>query len=197
MPRNVKADELSPLAGALLGLLHEESRSGYALRKLFQTTPLRHFSDSPGSIYPALKRLVRAGLITGTVENARSLKPRQVFRLTTAGNAALRSWLTEPLTRERVAYQNDHILRFVFMPPVIGLPGAIAFLDSLERGLAGYVAELKQFYAASQAAMPLAGCLGLQSGIVAVEAQKQWARTARRALARQVRARPSRTARAS
>ena len=59
MPRSSAVVTLSRLEGALLGLLHGEARSGYALRKVFQDTPMLHFSDSPGSIYPALKRLER------------------------------------------------------------------------------------------------------------------------------------------
>jgi len=49
-----------PLLGyALLGLLHQKERSGYDLRKVFTHTPVKHFSDSPGAIYPALRRLER------------------------------------------------------------------------------------------------------------------------------------------
>ena len=187
----VTAPALSPLAGALLGLLAEEPRSGYALRKLFQSTPMRHFSDSPGSIYPALRRLARAHLIEGTIENARSLKPRQVFHVTPRGAAALRDWLTEPLTRNRVAYDHDHVLRFVFMPRVIGLPATMQFLEHFERALDAYIAELKAFARAAAAQMPLAGRLGLQSGTASFEAQRRWARTARLALARELRARES------
>ena len=47
----------------LLGLLHQEPRSGYDLRKVVVSTPMSLFSDSPGAIYPALKTLQKAGLI--------------------------------------------------------------------------------------------------------------------------------------
>ena len=42
---------MTPLSYALLGLMQMEPRSGYALRKVFETTPLGGYSSSPGSIY--------------------------------------------------------------------------------------------------------------------------------------------------
>ena len=50
---------VSLLGYALLGLLHQKPSSGYALRRVFATTPMGTFSDSPGAIYPALGRLER------------------------------------------------------------------------------------------------------------------------------------------
>src|SRR5215831_19732549 len=106
-----------PLLGcALLGLLMEEPLSGYDIRRLFTQTPLATFSDSPGAIYPALKRLEAAGLIGGRVERSAGLRRRKLFRLTPAGKAALESWLSEPVTRDAVVRDSDELmLRFSFM----------------------------------------------------------------------------------
>src|SRR5258708_31023457 len=46
----------SLLGFAILGMLHARPQSGYDLRKAFVATPMRLFSDSPGAIYPALRR---------------------------------------------------------------------------------------------------------------------------------------------
>ena len=54
---------MTPLSFALLGLIGMEPRSGYKLRKVFETTPLGNYSSSPGSIYPALRALEKAGLV--------------------------------------------------------------------------------------------------------------------------------------
>ena len=63
----------SLLGFALLGLIFEQPRSGYDLRKIFTTTAMGSFSDSPGAIYPALARLEANGLVRGTVEESASL----------------------------------------------------------------------------------------------------------------------------
>src|ERR1039458_8829965 len=82
----------STLEFVLTGLLRQKPQSGYDLRKAFTTTAMRHFSDSPGSIYPALKRLNARGRLSS--EPAAPSQPenrrgRQVFDLTAAGDAAL------------------------------------------------------------------------------------------------------------
>ena len=53
----------SPLEYAVLGLLADGAQSGYEVRRVFATTAMRMYSDSPGSIYPALQRLARRRLI--------------------------------------------------------------------------------------------------------------------------------------
>lgn len=57
------------LGYAILGLAQEESRSGYSIRKVFETTALGVYSSSPGSIYPALNRLEKNGLVQKKVIN--------------------------------------------------------------------------------------------------------------------------------
>ncbi len=174
---------LSPLTGALLGLLQDKPQSGYELRKLFATTPMGNFSDSPGSIYPALKRLAHDGLIAGTVENAKSLRPRQVFHLTADGVARLRTWLSEPVSRVLPAEGFDLVLlRFVFMPASIGLPATARFLEELEHELTRTLAHLRAFHRANASHMPLTGALGLRAGIEDVAGRLRWARLAHRAL---------------
>jgi DNA-binding PadR family transcriptional regulator len=120
------AETMPPRLGrVLLGLLHATPMSGYQIRKLFATTPMEAFSDSPGSIYPALRRLEREGLVSGWTEPAHSRRPRRVFALTEAGRDTLRRWLEEPVTLEEVKHRSDDlILRFAFMPANIAPHGA-------------------------------------------------------------------------
>src|SRR5260370_18251655 len=83
---------ISKLGYALLGLLQQQPSSGYALRKIFSSTAMTTYSDSPGPIYPALQRLAQQALIRGTIEESAGLRRRQIFRLTPNGLAALKKW---------------------------------------------------------------------------------------------------------
>lgn len=65
---------ISLLGYALLGLLHQRPSSGYALRRTFATMPMGTFSDSPGAIYPALRRLEQQGLVRGRLESSAGLR---------------------------------------------------------------------------------------------------------------------------
>jgi DNA-binding PadR family transcriptional regulator len=73
---------------AILGLLYEAPLHGYELRKQLSIRlgGLRVFSY--GSLYPALRRLTRAGLIVedaGPAEVAWSRRGRRVYRITAEG----------------------------------------------------------------------------------------------------------------
>lgn len=87
---------LSLLDYALLGLAADDERSGYDLRRLMHTTPLVTYSDSPGSVYPALRRLEEHGLLRGGAEAGG--RHRRVLRLTPRGRRRLVEWLDEPIT---------------------------------------------------------------------------------------------------
>ncbi|HEY0807867.1 MAG TPA: PadR family transcriptional regulator, partial [Pseudonocardiaceae bacterium] len=82
---------------AILGLLHEAPMHGYELRKRL-ASPLGAFrAFSYGSLYPALRRLLRAGLIveeTAEVTEDDAARPaarswgrraRRVYKLTAEG----------------------------------------------------------------------------------------------------------------
>jgi DNA-binding PadR family transcriptional regulator len=117
---------LSDLELALLGLIRQEARSGYALRKAFDSVFLGGLSDSPGAIYPALRRLRSAGLIDAP--SAHSARKTEVFRITTAGRRALRAALEMPVSpsesHERL------LLRFAFMDLELDAAAIAAFLRS-------------------------------------------------------------------
>ncbi|HEX3968204.1 MAG TPA: PadR family transcriptional regulator, partial [Edaphobacter sp.] len=58
----------SILGHALLGLIYQQPLSGYDVKKIFASTPMAGFSDSPGAIYPALRRLEKSGLVRSEVQ---------------------------------------------------------------------------------------------------------------------------------
>jgi DNA-binding PadR family transcriptional regulator len=174
----------SSLEFALLGLIQQKPQSGYDLRKTFATTAMRHYSDSPGSIYPALKRLVARGWIEE--DDAASGRPdlprrRQVFRLTETGKSTLVHWIEQPVGKQDVMMRMAEImLRFAFMDGNVPRVIAIRFLEQFEQELIVYVAELRANYEQMNSLYPLhTGVLAFQSGIEGMEAQIIWARQAR------------------
>jgi DNA-binding PadR family transcriptional regulator len=174
---------LTPLAGALLGLLNEEPRSGYDLRRVFALTPMGHFSDSPGAIYPALRRLRAAGLVESTVDASAPLRPREVYHVTPAGLAALRAWATAPPTRDDIiAGVEIVVLRFVLAHSSAGVAASRRLLEQLERELVAYAAEIREFYRAAAPGMHAAARLGLENGLEMFETYIRWCRRARRTL---------------
>ncbi len=98
---------------AVLGLLHESPLHGYELRKRLNLLLGWGRLLSYGSLYPALKRLLRAGWITEvTAPAAVSRRQRIVYQITPAG----RQYFGEEITDDGpAAWEDDSFnTRFAF-----------------------------------------------------------------------------------
>jgi len=77
------------LDGLLLAALADGPRHGYAIIEVLRNRTGGSLDLPTGTIYPALHRLERAGLISSTWLSD-SPRPRRVYRLTAAGRRGLR-----------------------------------------------------------------------------------------------------------
>jgi DNA-binding PadR family transcriptional regulator len=168
----------SLLGFALLGQLHLRPMSGYDLRKIFTSTAMGGFSDSPGAIYPALGRLERRGLIKGTVEESTSLRKRRVFKITAKGLADFKTWLKRPVTRDDVIRRlGELMLRFAYMDHALGEEQSLLFLGDFQRELTSYIPSLREYLGTYAGKMPMSARLALESGVQEYETRLKWAKT--------------------
>jgi len=81
---------------AILGFLHEQPLHGYDLRKRIAalTGHVRPIAD--GTLYPMIKRMEAAGLLTRDLQPGQIAAPRHMLNLTDAGRAELLRRLREP-----------------------------------------------------------------------------------------------------
>ncbi len=174
---------------AITGLLAQQPRSGYDLLKVFSETAMGGFSSSPGAIYPALKRLEKAGSITGDVENRDTLRPRQVYSLSAAGVETLKWQLRQPVTRDDIVRHADGImLRFAFAGEVLGSGEAIRILEGFAQEIECYLPELKAQLGALPETGGAYGACALQHGIDMYSADARWARKVVKELKQRARA---------
>ncbi len=170
--------EITQLGFALLGLIHQQPMSGYDLRKVFASTAMGSYSDSPGAIYPALHRLAARGLVRGAMKKSGSLRTRRVFTITPDGSAAFKSWLKGPVTRPDVMRRvDDLLLRFAFMDQALGRAGSVRFLRQFAAEIDSYISELRQFLGVHRNQMPTSGRLAVECGIQQYTSQLEWARS--------------------
>jgi len=82
---------------AVLGLLHEDPMHGYELRKRLNLMLGWGRVLSYGSLYPALKKMLRGNLIEETISTTATVsrRPRIVYQLTEAGNAEFGRLMSE------------------------------------------------------------------------------------------------------
>jgi DNA-binding PadR family transcriptional regulator len=166
---------LTTLEYALLGLLALASMSGYDVHRLFASTPLAHFSSSPGSIYPALKRLAQRGLVTAALDTSTEARPRRVYSPTEAGLAALKAWLHQSVTREEVMRNQGAImLRFSLAEGHLSPQEVIAYLAGYRQEVMRYMEELAHYRDGMGDVSRLYEWLALEHGRRAYEEQVRW-----------------------
>ena len=86
----MKAEALKGhLDALLLATVESGAEYGYAIREVLRNESGGEFDLPTGTIYPALYRLERAGLIVGRWTKAGERRRRRCYRLTPAGRRAL------------------------------------------------------------------------------------------------------------
>ena len=79
----------------LLSLLADEVMYGYQIVKEMERKSGGYFRFKEGTLYPALHRLEKAGLVEGTWGEATSRVPRRYYHITPKGQRVLDERLTE------------------------------------------------------------------------------------------------------
>ncbi|MEU4036958.1 PadR family transcriptional regulator [Streptomyces collinus] len=85
---------------SILGFLAEEPLHGYELKERIRALSGHVRPVSDGALYPAINRLVAAGLLDQRTEDGASAAPRRVLSLTAKGRADLLARLRGPRQTE-------------------------------------------------------------------------------------------------
>jgi DNA-binding PadR family transcriptional regulator len=130
--------------------------------------------DSPGAIYPALRRLEERGLIRSKAVKG-SGRQRREFTITNPGVKCLTAWLTaEVQPADVMSRMKEQMLRFAFLDAALGEAATLRFLRSLEAALKEYVPGLRSYFKSNVASMTTSARLALESGVLSFEAQLRW-----------------------
>ena len=94
------------LEHAILGFVNERPRSGYDLKKAFDSSVAHFWPASQSQIYRTLDRLTKTGMVEVQVIQQDGAPNRKVYHITDTGVAALKKWLATslPLTAWREAF---------------------------------------------------------------------------------------------
>ena len=82
---------------AILGALTIEPMSGYQIKELIGRTIGHFWNEGYGQIYPTLKALSTAGLVSSRVEPGNGKPDSHVYSLTGSGWEELHQWLARPV----------------------------------------------------------------------------------------------------
>ncbi len=106
----------------------------YRVRKHSEGSRNHAFSSSTGSIYPAVRRLERDGLLRSRAD-ARGQQARSLLSITAMGQRALEAWLTPPLGDEAFAVPNDPLRTRLYFLQCLKPAQRRRFLDGVIQGL--------------------------------------------------------------
>ncbi len=151
--------------------------SPYDVRRHVQSSPSTQWSASAGAIYPLMRRLERAGLLSARVERSGKRRRRE-YRITPRGVAALRAWIGPPLAPEAVTVAHDPLRsRARFLGALTAeqqrawITAARAALDEVERRVCAWS---ESHSGEKDAAMRRAVRLLTRSGEIDVESRRRW-----------------------
>lgn len=161
---------LTNLNFAILGLLLEKSLSGYQIRKIFESSAMGIFSDSPGSIYPALKKLIKKGYIIQSKKGS-----KKIISISESGKEELKKWVLQPLKPDDVSKKMEvQLLKYVFSESLISKSQKNKFLATLSVALDSYLENLNSFLKKESDRMTKHGKHAFQLGISTTQLQLHW-----------------------
>jgi DNA-binding PadR family transcriptional regulator len=82
----------------ILGLLDQQSMSGYDIKRLLDDLNGLTGGSSFGQIYPALHTLLKEGWVTVDVVTREGRPSKKVYTIKQKGRRALQEWLDQPLS---------------------------------------------------------------------------------------------------
>ncbi|QSF44444.1 PadR family transcriptional regulator [Paenibacillus tianjinensis] len=90
----------------ILGLLNEESLSGYDIKKIVDDRLSFFWNESFGQIYPELKRLTSEGLIAVCTDALPMHSKQSIkYEITGPGRLELQEWLKSPVEKELIRFE--------------------------------------------------------------------------------------------
>jgi DNA-binding PadR family transcriptional regulator len=118
----------------ILGFLMQQSMTGYDLKKAFSMSFSFFSGLSYGSIYPALKKMEKLGLISMKVEIQDGAPNRKIYTITEAGRKAFVESLRTPLAPER--HKSAFLMKLFFfahLTPEERKATAVGHMNSVEQ----------------------------------------------------------------
>jgi DNA-binding PadR family transcriptional regulator len=147
-----KVSDLTNTGRVLLGMIAEGHGTGYAIKAEIERSTRLYWGASIGGIYPELRRLERAGLLSSR-DDFRGEAPRHAYELTAAGHEVLHAWLTDP-GEPVLEMRHEALLRLRFAG-VLAVSEQLQLARRMRAVHEGRIAELEQRLASNEFDDPL------------------------------------------
>jgi len=115
---------------ALLGVLSQESGSGYDIKKFCDSSIGYFWNENYGHIYPVLKKMEEERLITKEVKQTVGNPTRNIFSITQEGKEELEKWLMLPVEKKPI---RSELLLKIFLSKDIPVKNIIEKIQKLKQ----------------------------------------------------------------
>jgi PadR family transcriptional regulator AphA len=105
--------DLSPSAYMVLAMIRDGFDTGYRIKQFIERAASFFWSVSYGQIYPELRRLEAAGMVSGR-DVTSSGRRRREYSLTATGSRELHRWLADP-AEPSIWLRNEGLLRLMLV----------------------------------------------------------------------------------
>lgn len=123
----------------VLGLLALRPRSGYEIKQATDSSTRFFWTTSYGQLYPELRRLERAGLVTKQ-EAPVGARRRHVYALTQAGRERFQAWLAAP--GFELELRDEGLLK-LFFADLLPVDDALALVRARRQAHGRFLAALR------------------------------------------------------
>lgn len=164
----------------LLGLLHQQPRHGYDLRRVFEELLGGTWPLNIAQVYTALSALERDGLVVCDVVRQDAVPDRKVYSLSEVGEKELRRWLEEP--GRPLVQLRDEMVHKVLVAALVGDDSVTQLIVEQRELTMRSLAELVQ--ARDDDDIPVPTELLLDAAILRLEGDLKWLELCERRLAR-------------
>jgi len=181
MTRSTK--KLTELEGAALGIIWLNSPcTPYQVRKVFERSPSPHWTGSAGAIYPMIRKLELAWLITSQRHKVGRRIGRR-YSMTPAGSRALQKWLQRAITEKTIGVPLDalrtRIRFFAALPP----SARMKLIGKIEKQLAKHIKTVRAECRRRRISGDIFSYLAMRGALLALQARRVWLQEVRRSAA--------------
>jgi DNA-binding PadR family transcriptional regulator len=171
--------ELTLLEYMILGLIGSGPRTGYDIMSVLEGD-VHRLSASPGSIYPALKRMEKNKLIAGQIEVIHETRPRKTYSITPLGETILDRWVRSPLPV--IGYREEFevfMTRFLFTANRLTTEELIEWLETCDKAIEQYNVPRRNFLEMLRSTAPIHQQLVWEAKLMELNMQRDWVKMAR------------------
>lgn len=164
----------------ILGFLNWRPMTGYDIKKLLEEEIYDFWSESYGTIYPTLKKLITEGLTEKIIEKQEGKPDRIIYTITAVGQEQLQEWLKKSFDLPRI--RNEFLVKILFgdtVPPKTSIMHIKKYRDMFKDKMKMYIELEKQMkQKMKKDKKEVYSYLTLLQGIHIAKARLEWCREA-------------------